>query len=88
MFTLRVSNEARANKIDELYTLMTSDRFEQFMSAMRRATEQLEALQALERKAHDQTWKKQGELFNTLMRSCAQFDNEIARIIGTVTSEQ
>ncbi len=87
MHTLRVSNEARSNKIDELYTLMTSDRFEQFMSAMRRATEQLEALQAQERKAHDQTWKKQGELFNTLMRSCAQFDNEIARIIGTANSD-
>ena len=88
MHTLRVSNEARANKIDELYTLMTSDRFEQFMSAMRRATEQLEALQAQERKAHDQTWKKQGELFHTLIRSCAQFDNEIARIIGTAIAEQ
>ncbi|MBX9865109.1 MAG: DUF2130 domain-containing protein [Hyphomicrobium sp.] len=80
---LKVSNDERTSKIDELYAMMTSDRFSQFMSAITRSAEQLEVLQVQEKKAHDSNWKKQGELFRTIIRTCAQFDEEIGRIIGT-----
>jgi len=80
---LKVSNEERSRKTDELYALMTSERFEQFVSTVTKTAEQLEALQQQERKAHDSVWKKQGELFRTIVRQCAQFDEEVARIVGT-----
>jgi hypothetical protein len=82
---LKVSNDERSRKTDELYALMTSDRFEQFISTITKTAEQLEALQAQERKAHDSVWKKQGELYRTVIRSCTQFDEEIGRIVGTAT---
>jgi hypothetical protein len=80
---LKVSNEQRTSKTEELYGFMTSERFGQFLSAINRGAQQLEALQAAEKKSHESTWKKQGELYRGIIRSCAQFDEEIARIIGT-----
>jgi hypothetical protein len=87
VYSLAVSNNERASKTEELYSFMTSDRFGQFLSTVTRGTEQLEALQAAEKKAHESTWKKQGELFRVIVRNCAQFDEEIARIIGTAPVE-
>lgn len=84
---LKVSNEERTSKTEELYTFMTSDRFGQFLSAINRGAKQLEALQVAEKKAHDSNWKKQGELFCSIIRNCAQFDEEVARIIGTAATE-
>lgn len=86
VYSLKVSNNERASKTEELYALMTSDRFAQFLSTITRGAEQLEALQAAEKRAHESTWKKQGELFRGIIRNCAQFDEEIARIIGTAAS--
>ncbi|MGQ0458034.1 MAG: DUF2130 domain-containing protein [Hyphomicrobium sp.] len=83
MHALKVSNEARTSKSDELYALMTSERFGQFMTGVEKTAAQLEALQVQEKKAHETVWKKQGELFRSVIRNCAQFDEEVARIIGT-----
>jgi hypothetical protein len=84
---LAVSNNERASKTEELYSFMTSDRFGQFLSTISVATGKLEELQAAEKKAHESTWKKQGELFRAIVRNCAQFDAEIARIIGTAPAD-
>ncbi|MFN0217800.1 MAG: DUF2130 domain-containing protein [Hyphomicrobium sp.] len=83
---LKVSNDQRATKTEELYAMMTSDRFGQFLGTVEKAAKQLEALQEAERKAHETTWKKQGELHRIVIRTCAQFDQDIARIIGTAGS--
>jgi hypothetical protein len=80
---LKVSNEERASKTEELYAFITSDRFGQFLSAINTTTAQLEALQVAEKKSHENNWKKQGELFRSIIRNCAQLDEEVARIIGT-----
>jgi hypothetical protein len=80
---LKVSNEHRTSKTEELYAFMTSERFGQFLSAINRGAQQLDALQVAEKKAHESTWKKQGELYRSIIRNCAEFDQEIARIIGT-----
>jgi hypothetical protein len=87
VFSLKVSNNERGSKTEELYSFMTSDRFGQFLAAINRGAEQLEALQASEKKAHESTWKKQAELFGAIIRNCAQFDREIARIIGTAPAD-
>ncbi len=82
---LKISNEERSRKSDELYATMTSDRFEQFIQTVTKCAEQLESMQVQERKAHEGNWKKQGEIVRTVIRSCSQFDSDIGRIIGTAT---
>lgn len=86
VYCLKVSNEERASKIEELYTFMTSDRFSQFLSAINSTAAQLETLQVAEKKNHENNWKKQGELFRSIIRNCAQLDEEVARIIGTAAT--
>lgn len=80
---LKVSNEERSRKTDELYALMTSDRFNQFLTTVTRSASQLEAIQEDERKTHDKVWRKQAELFRSVIRACAEFDQDIGRVIGT-----
>jgi len=80
---LKVSNEERSRKTDELYALMTSDRFKHFLTTITRSAKQLEAIQEEERKTHDKVWRKQAELFRSFIRACAEFDEDIGRIIGT-----
>ena len=79
---LKVSNEERTRKTDELYALMTSDRFKHFVTTITRSAKQLEAIQEEERKTHDKVWRKQAELFRSFVRACAEFDEDIGRIIG------
>lgn len=83
---LRASNDQRATKTEELYALMTSDRFAQFLVSIEKAAKQLEALQESERKSHETAWKKQAELYRMIIRTCAGFDETVARIIGTAAS--
>jgi hypothetical protein len=80
---LKVSNKERTRKTDELYALMTSDRFKHFLTTTIRSAKQLEAIQEEERKTHDKVWRKQAELFRSFIRACAEFDEDIGRIIGT-----
>jgi hypothetical protein len=87
VYSLKVSNNERASKTEELYAFMTSDRFGQFLAAITRGADQLEALQTAEKKAHEATWKKQGELYRTIVRASAQLDEEVARIIGTAPAD-
>jgi hypothetical protein len=80
---LKVSNEERSRKTDELYALMTSDRFNLFLTTVTRSASQLEAIQEDERKTHDKVWRKQAELLRSVIRACAEFDQDIGRVIGT-----
>jgi hypothetical protein len=43
----------------------------------------MEELDAQEKKAHDKTWKKRGELIRMVQRSRGQLTEELDRIIGT-----
>lgn len=80
---LRISNEARAQKTEALYAFITSERCNQFLDTISFSTEDMEELDVKEKKAHDATWKKRGELIRTVQRSRGQLCDEIERIIGT-----
>jgi hypothetical protein len=43
----------------------------------------MEELDVKEKKAHDATWKKRGELIRSVQRSRGQLCDEIERILGT-----
>lgn len=83
VFVLKASNEERSQKSDELYALMTSERFQNLVTTVVKTTEQLDTLQQAERRAHESTWKKQSELVRSIARNIGQFDDDIGKIIGT-----
>lgn len=82
LHSMRVSSEERVKKADELYEMITSVRFNQFLDSITKAAEELEAFQLQERKVLEPLWKKQGERIRAILRSRVQLSDEVERIIG------
>ena len=80
---LRISNEERQRKTETLYAFITSERCRQFLDDIHARTEDMEELDVQEKKAHEKTWKKRGELIRVVQRSRGQLTEELERIIGT-----
>lgn len=81
--TLRLSNEERARKTAVLYDFITSERCAGFLARIDNHTDDLLELQVKEKKAHDATWKRQGELVRSVQRVRAELTTEIDAIVGT-----
>ncbi|MEH2539225.1 MULTISPECIES: DUF2130 domain-containing protein [unclassified Bradyrhizobium] len=81
--TLRLSNEERARKTAALYDFITSERCAGFLARIDTHTDDLLELQVKEKKAHDATWKRQGELVRSVQRVRAELTTEIDAIVGT-----
>ena len=75
--SLRVSNEERVRKTEQLYAFITSDRCRQFLDDIHARTEDMEELDVQEKKSHDKTWKKCGELIRMVQRSRGHLTEEI-----------
>jgi chemotaxis protein histidine kinase CheA len=84
--TLRLSNEARAQKTVELYAFITSERCTDMLRRIDTQSDELLDLQVKEKKAHDAIWKRQGELIRSVQKVRADLCNEIDIIIGTADS--
>ncbi len=81
--TLRVSNEARAQKTAMLYNFITSERCADLLVRIDTHAEDLLEVQLKEKKTHEVTWKRQGELIRSVQKVRAELCNEIDVIIGT-----
>lgn len=81
--TLRLSNEARAQKTAALYAFITSERCADLFARIDAHAEDLLELQAKEMKAHQVIWKRQGELARSIQKTGAEMCNEIDMIVGT-----
>jgi hypothetical protein len=81
--TLRLSNDERVKKTAALYAFITSERCAGFLARIDTHTDDLLELQVKEKKAHDATWKRQGELIRSVQRVRAELTNEIDTIVGT-----
>lgn len=80
---LQLSNEARSQKTATLYRFITSERCSDLFRRIDSHAEDLLELQAKEVKAHEATWKKQGELIRSVQKVRGELCNEIDIIIGT-----
>ena len=85
LHTSKASNQERSRKSDEIYAFMTSERFEQFIGTLMGATKDLDDLQVEERKAHEKTWRRQGEMVAKLKKATSTFDEAVERIIAAST---
>ncbi|MBR1225230.1 DUF2130 domain-containing protein [Bradyrhizobium sp. AUGA SZCCT0176] len=81
--TLRLSSDERAQKTAALYDFITSERCADILARIDTHTDDLLELQVKEKKAHDLTWKRQGELIRSVQRVRAELTNEIDAIVGT-----
>ena len=85
LHTVKASNQERSRKSDEIYAFMTSERFEQFVGTVMGATKDLDDLQVEERKTHEKTWRRQGEMVAKLKKATSTFDEAVERIIAAST---
>lgn len=83
---LRLSEEARTQKTAELYAFINSERFRDLFKRIDTQAEKLLDLQVKEKKAHDATWKTQGELIRSVQKVQAEICNEIDSIIGSANT--
>lgn len=81
--TLRWSNEARVQKTAALYDFINSERCRNLFTRIDTQAEKLLDLQVKEKKAHEATWKTQGELIRSVQKVQAEIVNEIDSIVGT-----
>jgi len=86
---LRLSNAARTQKTAALYSFITSERCNDLFARIDSHTDNLLDIQVKEIKAHENVWKRQGELLRSVQKVRAELWNEIESIIGTAeTGEQ
>lgn len=81
--TLRLSNEERVQKTAALYSFITSERCTDLLARIDSHADDLLDLQVKEKKAHDATWKRQGELIRSVQKVRAELCTTIDGIIGT-----
>ncbi len=86
MHSLRLSKEERAQKTAALYHFITSQPCTDLLDRIDNNADDLLDLQAKEQRAHELTWRKQGELIRSVQKARADLCNHIETIIGTATS--
>jgi hypothetical protein len=86
MHSLRLSQEERAHKTSALYHFITSQPCTDLLDRIENSAEDLLELQTKEQRAHELTWRKQGELIRSVQKARADLSNHIETIIGTATS--
>jgi hypothetical protein len=81
--SMRLSNDARARKTDELYEFIRSERCRQLLERIDSQADDLLDLQEKEKKAHERMWNSQGTLLRGIQKARGELTYEIDRIIGT-----
>jgi hypothetical protein len=81
--SLRLSNDARKKKTDELYEFITSQRCANVLDRISSLTDDLLELDVKETKTHEANWKKRGELLRAIQRAHGTFIAEVEGITGT-----
>jgi hypothetical protein len=84
--SLRLSKEERAQKTAALYHFITSQPCTDLLDRIDNSAEDLLELQTKEQRAHELTWRKQGELIRSVQKARADLCNHIETIIGTAAS--
>jgi hypothetical protein len=86
--TVRMSNDARARKTDELYNFITSQQCADMFARLDEHAEALLAIQEKEMKAHKAVWTQQGIAIRAAMKVHADMRHQIESIIGTASTPE
>ncbi|HEX6000635.1 MAG TPA: DUF2130 domain-containing protein [Hyphomicrobiaceae bacterium] len=80
---LRVSNEERGSKTEELYTFITSEHCKQLIAQVETQAGKMLELETKEQEAHRRLWDARKKLINSVQKARSDLSFEIDRIIGT-----
>ena len=80
---LRVSNEQRDNKTEEIYAFITSEHCRQLIGQVEAQGGKMLELDAKEVEAHRRVWDQRKKLINAVQKARSDLSFEIDRIIGT-----
>jgi hypothetical protein len=80
---LRVSNEQRGSKTEELYAFITSEHCKQLIAQVEAQAGKMLDLDARELEAHRRVWDARKKLIHTVQKVRSDLAFEIDRIIGT-----
>jgi hypothetical protein len=83
MLELRVSNEARGSKMEDLYAFITSEHCRQLIEQVEAQAGKMIELDTREQEAHRRLWDARRKLINAVQRARSDLSFEIDRIIGT-----
>lgn len=83
---LRISNDARDEKVVQLYEFVTSEQFAQRLGQIETLAQDLLDLDVKEQTAHSNTWNKRGKIIRSVQRARGDLSSEIDRIIGNTDS--
>ena len=83
MHQLRVSNEERGSKTEELYAFITSEHCKQLIEQVEAQAGKMLDLDAKEQEAHRRVWDQRGKLIRAVQKVRGDLSFEIDRIIGT-----
>lgn len=87
-YRLRLSNEEREKKTNELYGYITSERYQQHMDSIEKQTDKLLDIDVAEEKAHRKVWETRGSAVKSLQKAHANLRADVARIIGATDSAE
>jgi hypothetical protein len=80
---LRISNEERDGKTEDLYAFITSEHCRQLIGQMEAQAGKMLDLDAKEVEAHRRVWDQRKKLINAVQKARSDLSFEIDRIIGT-----
>jgi hypothetical protein len=80
---LRVSNEQRDSKTEELYAFITSEHCKQLIGQVEAQAGKMLDLDAREQEAHRRLWDQRKKLIHAVQKARSDLSFEIDRIIGT-----
>jgi hypothetical protein len=80
--TLRLGNEARAQKTEALYDFIMSEQCRNMLQSIAIQTDDMVEIDSKEMKAHQAVWKRRAELIRNVQRAHGDLSFEIERIIG------
>jgi hypothetical protein len=85
---LGLSMQERAAKMDQLYALITSDRYAQQVAECGSLADDLLDLDVQEQKDHQNVWKKRGRMATKLKKLLTDVDAEISEVLAGAASEE
>jgi hypothetical protein len=80
---LRVSNEERGSKTEDLYTFITSEHCKQLIAQVETQAGKMLDLDVREQEAHRRLWDARKKLIHSVQKARSDLSFEIDRIIGT-----
>ena len=83
MHGLKISNEERGRKTDELYGFITSENFRQLLAQVEAQAGKMIELDSKEQEAHRRVWDQRVKLIRAVQKARSDLAFEIDRIIGT-----